>query len=537
MPVSMTPLETELVYKFLPLPKERSEWKKRIEEIDNESERVQIMRALYKVLDKNYGKCLEGVIEKKDAFKRLNGLYSISLLPESVGVDKKTVTNVINDPYYEKKVHEILRKGLERIIPNIGDIKSISALSNADYLQNLFQYHNYYSKTGNHLEIFRMIQKAFLEEGSEGVKKLKYHSKEFRGILPDDDIRSFAEKIDERIGEVSTLSKGDHSVFESLEEKFNDFANHSKNENLEDIEEAGKELEKLKPRLEKALANMNDARLSEKIKKAVEEKNDEELKKELEALKKQKFQGLKERNRNFLIGVLTREGNLSNMEAVSNSVKLGKEVVEELKNLKGKPVEKQESMLRQIREKYGVEKLDKVASTLKAFKNSTFQDLNYFLSVVINPPQKKEGNVTSHVTHDATELFTLGKFENNCQSPGTRQSESLLGFAIHPSELVIGHYLNDEFIGFTFAHFLKSNNNYAILFERPYSNHSTLKNAMQKNIEKIKEKINEAAKNEKIPLTAVFKNELKGDYKVLNSPYVRKYYDCKPGEVSGGERI
>ena len=538
MPASMTPIEEDLIYTHLPLPKERDEWKRRIEEIEGDSERVQISRMLYNVLDKELGKALEKIIDKKDAFERLNTLFTISLLPQDMKINAETAQKVINSPDHEEELHKILQESLKKIIPKLGDIKSTKSLSNGEYLQNLFKYHNHYAKTRDHLEIFQMIQKAFLEDGAEGVKKLQYHAKEFEDSLPDEKMRGFAEKLDKEIGEVSASNGGSSDLYELMKGKFEDFENHSQQESLEDVEEAGKKIEELKPQLEKALQSMEDKELSKKINKLVEGKNNEEMKKELENLKKQSLEGSKERSRNYLIGILTRITNLSSIQAVSDSIKTGEEVVEELKKMKGKPFEEQERMLRKIQEKQGAEKLEKAASTLGAMGKASFQDLNYFIKQVLNPPHKEEGTITSHVTHDASELFTLGKFENNCQSPGIHQSQSLLGFVAHPSELVIGHYLDNEFIGFTFAHFLKSeDNNYAILFERAYSNHGTLKTAMQQNIDKIKEKINEMAKKEKIPLKAIYKEESKGKYKVMHSPHVSKWYDCYSGEVRGGETI
>ncbi len=537
------------------LLEECRKWAEKVEKEDSHGQRVEVARMLHGVLEKNLGGSLWGVAEKRDAFKRLETLYTIASLPKEIQFNESKVKKIMASDEHEKLLRDSLSEILKSIIPLEKEIKEEKALKNMEYLSNLFKYHAGYKNNRNHLELFQAIHKAFLEDGVEGVKKLKYHNEEFKDVL-DEETKKFAEELDERLGEVTAggASSGKFDLYEVFKGKLGDFQQHAEQEKLDEalkdaLKKAESDVQTIANNLKGALNESGDATLSELsglVENLVEKRDFNGLRNEAEKLMGKKFEKEKlEKTRNFAIGNLNRLadkiGILVNQEELSKAIAVGKEIAAGFANLKDMPLEDQYKTLSNLERKFGRENLEKHEKRLASLGKANFMDLRYFVKQVLEPPQKPSGEtVKARIVHDASLLFTLGKFENNCQSPGVQQSQSLLGFTAHPSELTIGFFDEDgEFIGFSFAHFLKHGEGHALAIERPYSNHGNLKPVMNKLLEEIAKKIDVLASEKRLELKAFLsKNKPSGlDLKVLASPFVSKWYDVKGGEVHGGEKI
>jgi len=541
-----TPVDL-ILFEMLRLPEEqREKWKAKIRAIDSVSKRVEISRCLESIWRQNLDVHLQGVIEKKDAFERLETLSIIANLPENIPLknSETDIKKIMASSEHEKALHETLSKYLKEIIPLEKTELRKEALNNPEYLSNLYKYHADYKKNSDHLEIFQMIHKAFLEDGVEGVKKLKYHDKHFQKALEDEKTRKFAEDLDELLGEVTAGGSMKFNLHEVFKGKLEDFKIHSKQEKLDEaLAETERKMKETASELVKAVKEVGDEELSKRV-EALVKKGDfkslsEEAKKLTEELKKQKFEGKREKARNFVIGASSKMASLGEMEDIQNAVDAGKKIAAELEKLEGKSLAEQYKTLSQLEREFGRENLERYEKTLAALGKASFLDLKYFVKQVLEPPQKPTGEtVTARIVHDASLLFTLGKFENNCQSPGVRNSQSLLGFAAHPNELTIGFFDKEgEFVGFSFAHFLQHGEGYAVAIERPYSNHGSLKPTMEELRKKIADKIEVLAQQHGLKIKAFPSNEKPSGLKTLPSPYVSKYYDMKGGVVSGGEEI
>ncbi|NYZ78373.1 hypothetical protein H0N96_03155 [Candidatus Micrarchaeota archaeon] len=558
MAIKLTPIESELIFEHLPVSKEefeklpekerkkwfeeREKWRSEVEKVDGESRRVELSRMLHRVLDQKLGSHLQGIIEKKDAFERLGTLFTIASLPEEIPLKKseKDIKNIMAAADHGKALHERLLPFLKKIIPLEKTKLQDEALENSEYLSNLFKYHAGYKDDKNRLEVFQMIHKAFLEDGVKGVKKVKYHSEHFKEALKDEKTRKFAEDLDGLLGEVTAGGGRKFDLHEVFKGKLEDFEAHSKQEKLDEaLAEAERKAQATAGELKKALSDVGDDALSKRVEKLVAKRDFEALREEAEGLKKKQAAGKKEKIRSFAIGALSRMASLGKQEDMRKAIHAGKEIAAELEKLEGKPLGKQYESLSELERKFGRGNLEKHEKALAALGKASFLDLSYFIKQVLEPPQKSAGEtVTARIVHDADLLFTLGKFENNCQSPGVTHSQSLLGFAIHPSELTIGFFNEEgEFIGFSFAHFMQHGDGHAVAIERPYSNHGGLKPAMEELRKQIAGKIEVLAQKRGLKIKAFPSNEKPSGLKTLPSPYVSKWYDIKSGEVSGGEQI
>ncbi len=546
MSIKLTPLEKKLIYNHLPLQLgEREKWAKKVEDVDSIGKRVELARMLCQIVEKKLGWGLQGVAEKPDALKRLETLYTIACLPENILLKNEDVRGIMESPEHEKLLGEKLNEFLKKIIPNLTKIVEENALRNTEYLSNLFEYHENYKSDSNHLELFQMIHKAFLEGGVNEVKKLKYHDKHFQHALKDEKIRGFAEKLDELLGEVTASGAygGKFDLHEVFKGKLEDFERHAKEEKIDEaLARAEKKVQESAEKLKNALKEFNDAELSKQVENLLKKRDFEGLRGVAGNLTKTKFTGKKERIRNLVIGALNAITSLGDQEKLREAVNAGKKIAERFGKLEGKSLREQYETLSSIEREFGRGKLEEHAKTLAALGKASYQDLSFFIKQVLEPPQKPSGGIVkARIIHDPSLLFTLKKFENNCMSPGTRQSQSLLGFTIHPNELTIGFFDEDgEFVGFSFAHFLEHENGHALAIERPYSNHGGLKPVMGTLTQEIAEKINELARDRGLQLTAFRSHEKPSGLiglKVLPSPYVKKYYDIKRGSVSGGEAI
>jgi len=110
MTIELTPIDLKLIEHYLPLPEEREKWKAEIEAIDGKSERIKIARWLESVCEQNLGVHLQGVIEKKDAFKRLETLSIIASLPEEIPLKKteRDIKDIMASSEHEKALREKL---------------------------------------------------------------------------------------------------------------------------------------------------------------------------------------------------------------------------------------------------------------------------------------------------------------------------------------------------------------------------------------------------------------------------------------------
>lgn len=538
--IKLTPIEHELIYQHSGLPdEEKRRWHGLIEKIESTGKRVEIARQLHAILEKDFKDAIKGIANKKEPFKRISTLFTLASVPAEIGVDQKVARKIAHSEDYSKKLSEFLENNIKRIIPLEKKLtpEGSKALRDAEYLSNLFKYYYGYKNrlnNSNYVQIFQMIHKAFLEDGIEGVKKLKYDSKEFRNALPDDELREFAKNLDKAVGSVGGSSKSEN-FYKTIKGKLEDYKKH-KEEEKENISE---QIEKQQSRLEKEIENiMGEMNADNSIKALVNKRDVERLKQKKETLK-----GKAKKIMNALIGKTSR---LATIEKEADNAKkaanIGEEIVKKLSELKNKSAEEQIKTLEELRLKYNREALEHHAEVLSSLGKPVYNDLSFFISNLLNfQASDEKEKVISKITHNPKFLFSVGKFENNCQSPGVTHSQSLLGFVAHPNELTIAHFSPDgEFIGFSFAHFLKSeeSNKYALVIERPYSNHGNLKPAMVKASKKIAEKIEELAKKRKLKLKVFLKDEIPGGkYRVLPSPYLSKWYDVKGGEIGGGETV
>jgi len=562
LPIPLTPLEEELIDTHMPVPKsEKDAWRKMVEEMTSEGKRVEIVRTLHRVLEageeerpdkkiseSDYGQAFQGLIHKPDVLERIETLHTLASLPKEMRIKGSEARKVVASEDHIEKLHDLLQERISKIIP----VKEFhpegkAALKNVEYLGNLFKYNAGYASDHNHLEIFQMIQKAFLEKGVKGLKELKYHSKEFQEALPEEKTRAFLEKLDEEIGSASTGAGGPIDLYKIVEGKLADYEAHQKEVAAKDVmQEAREQTAQIEGKLKGALTPFGESAeskpIAEKIAALLAKKDYKNLEKEKEALRGRSLTGRADRLRGAVVGQLDKLTTLvKEAESINEAVEVGKDVTESIRGLKGKPYEKQLELLEKIKQEHGREKLEKHGNALGVLGKPVYKDMSYFITQVLEPPQaggEGEG-VTTRITHNLQQLFTLGKFENNCQSPGVQQSQSLLGFVAHPSELTFGHFSNEgEYIGFTFAHVLQRKDGHSLIFERSYTNHGHLKETMRKTNEELGRRIEKLAKEKGVALKVYFHDRMPSkEHTVLRSPYVHKWYDVAHGQVHGGETV
>lgn len=558
--IPLTPLEQELVEEHAAklgglTKEEQGRWLRLIEGTESDSVRVDIVRSLHAVLERDeedksgigFARALRETVKTegighKETLARLATLHTLARMPKDIPLNKDDAVKITGAPDHSKMLKDILLGHVRKIVP-AKDIceEGIRALENVDYLSNLFKYRTHYGGNSAHKEMFENIQRAFLEGGAKGLKKLKYRSPDFKQGMEDERLRSFAEGLDDAVGGIGG-AVGTVDLWPGYRDKIKDFRDHAGTEKPEEsLEAAAGRAKDLRRELSEAVKGLPE--VEPLVSGALKESDPDGMRKVLEELKTKKFSGKAERVRMLSIGRLAQLANVVRVDAIKEAFAVGNEIAGQLPGLEGKSFEEQRRFLEGLQQRYGREALGRHAEILAALPKQTGRDLSFLIHQVVEPPRVSGASeVSARITHDASELFTLGKFEHNCQSPGTTQSESLLGFAAHPNELTLAfHDSSGEYVGFAFAHFLQhkeEKGRYALAVERPYSDHQELKSGMNDAISEFKRKVEALAKKEGLPLEVHPKDALPRDrWMVMPSPYVHKWYDIKGASVHGGEVV
>jgi len=565
LPLLLTPLEKDLIDTHMPIAeKEKEAWRAFVGKMDSEGKRVEIVRVLHRVLEageeeskdiskSDYGQAFQGLIHKPDVMERIETLHTLASLPKEIRVKGSEAREIVASDRHVEKLQNVLQELVGRIIP----VKEFhpegrAALKNVEYLGNLFKYRAGYRGDPNHLEIFQMIHKAFLEKGVNGIKELKYHSKDFQEALPDEKMRDFLEGLDGELGSKSAQAGKDIDIYKIVEGKLTDYEAHRREEKRDVLEQAREQTAELENKLRNTLQPFGESKeskpVAEKIAALLAKKDYKNLEKEKEALRGKPLIGKVERLRGAVVGQLEKLMPLfKETEKLHDTVEFGRTLTESFRELEGKPYEKQLELLEKIRQEHGNEKLENHAKTLNALGKQVYSDMGYFISQVLEPPRPAEENetVTTRITHDAQHLFTLGKFETNCQTPGVQHAHAVLGFTAHPNELTFGHFSNEgEYIGFTFAHVLQAKQGgLALVFDKIYSSKGHLRDAIHKTNTELGKKIEQLAQKRGLALKVYQRDNMpRKELTVLPTPYVRyKWYDIandlRGAEVYGGETM
>jgi hypothetical protein len=382
------------------------------------------------------------------------------------------------------------------------------------------------------LEAFKGVNKAFVEDGLKGVKDYRYRGQRAQEVIKDARIPpklvKFLEELDSKQRITSQTGEGG-DLYDAFEQKLVDYDAHSKEEDpIELLSKASEEAEKSRKQAEGILSQLPNE-FAERVQAHLQSSEFEKALEETQA--KEGLSNNQARRANALIPHLKRLKESSDLDKGREAVEAAQRAVKatrSLKNLKGKPWEEQARVLEAAGRGLKQEHLE----FLKAMPKSVFRDLAFFAEQALNPPKQESSGLETRVTHSPEELFTLGKFQNNCQSPGTTQSVGLPGFAGHPTELTLGHYADGEFVGFTFAHLTHApNNQFALVLENPYTNHQGSHSQMQEHLKEFKERVARAAKKQGLPLTAYLQGEAKGKGLQTIETHLPKWYDVVGGKV------
>lgn len=591
MSIPLTPLEHEVVYHDLPknlkaigvkeaeVKEHQVRWHKFIESEDSESKRVDLLRKLLAVqpihdppqllfkddagdekerkakflsaLTDLLGQSKPGPQSRREAASRLDTLHSLSVLPKEIPLTEGVVNGIVGHEDHRGQLREFLVGHVKHAVDDengkLGELhpQGVEALGDGEWLRNLFLYNAHFATTGSdHSSLFRELQRAFLNGGVEGVKRIKFGHDHFKSAgIEDEKLAGFLESLDSKLGTVhSGKTEGELDLYNLYAGKLEDFAEHSKQE---DLNASLKAVEKLTDGLS---ATVKGAGKVEGIVDGLLKENDHsKIPAAIGKLRGLKgLKGREERARAFSIGALSKLAAASKISP--ETIRTGLKVAERFRQLKGKSPAEQRSMLEAMQREFGREALEGHRDALNAAGKQTGKDLGYFIGEVLNPPKAQAGGeVSGSITHDPRHLFTLGKFQNNCQSPGTQQCPSILGYTAHPQEVTLAFHTPQEegegmdFSGFAFAHVLEhkeKKGRYAVVFERPYTDHGELKPAMDAVIEKARDRIEGLAKKAGLKLEAHTRATLpRNQFKVLPSRHgLTKYYDIAGG-VHGGEVI
>ncbi|MFA4946369.1 MAG: hypothetical protein WC607_02390 [Candidatus Micrarchaeia archaeon] len=543
----LTKVEHELIVDNSELPGEvQNKWLDRVRLLENENQRVELARNLKTILEQEHHGSLAAINPGNANFlTRLSEAAVLAGLPQELGVNGKQAEEVMRSANPSEALEKLLLEKLGHVI----GAKTLSeegkrALGNPEYLKNLFLYHSAFEKGGSEwsrgtqqLDAFKGINKAFLESGVKGAKDYKYRGEKAREVIKDAQIPtklvSFLEGLDSS-HRVTTEAGGEGDLYDAFEQKLADYAGHLKEENpLELLEKAGKEAAPAREKANEVLARL-PKEFSDAVAAAIKTGDYEKAL----AITREKT-GLSKTNAriaNALIPHLKQLIELGELGKGREAVEAAQRAVaaaRSLEKLRGKPWGEQTRALEQAGRGLKQEHLD----FLRAMPKSVFRDLAFFAEQALKPPQRESSGLETHVTHAQDELFTLGKFQNNCQSPGTTQSVGLPGFAGHPTELTLGHYADGEFVGFTFAHLTHApNGKFALVIERPYTNHQGLHQSMTEHLQEFKERVAKAAEKQGVPLTVYLQSEAKDKGLHTIETHLPKWYDVTGGKVDAYTR-
>ncbi|MBI5225259.1 hypothetical protein HY989_05300 [Candidatus Micrarchaeota archaeon] len=547
---SLTSIERDVIITQSPLDhKEQRGWREAFVRINSFGTRVEALRNMADVIENKMGLLLHGISRKSDALSRLRTASVIANLPKEIAVDHARAGKIINAQNHSDELAKELASKISTVVPVKSINSNIMKHLSPEYIANLFTYSGHYrslkDSTQKENSLFEKVNSAFLEKGVDGVKEVKYHSEEAKEIqqhskIPDSIIR-FLESLDSHVGATDSNKQltSKATIFESYQGKLGDYKLHLKeegdparNHSLEsEQEKSKKDLNSQIELLEKKISFSHD------FKKLVA---GGEYSNAFDAIKKthESATNLEKQHIAKVLQPLDRLTKLSKIDEAREAIKIGQEIVSEILALEKVDPESQIERFEKLRQKHPEEKIEKYAKTLKALGKNTYNDLAYFLEELKRRPESTATEVETKITHNAMDHFTLGKFENNCQSPKTPQCRSLISNSAELTELVLGHYgdaetsSGKEFIGFSFAHLLKGREGYLLAVERPYSHQAQLKPKMQENINRIIEQINSLAYRQKVPISAALSEIAKNATGYSTIPtHVKKYYDMKSGFV------
>ena len=474
--------------------------------------------------------------EKKvsDFSARLNSLNLIARLNEisGISIDTKIVL--------ERNFRSALNQELLKIFRNVFGVERISAKISANLIPRIFEYYAHAQKwvgEGN-LEkgSFQAMVRAFVEEGPEGIWKLKFSKTNLPEPVFDFLKQLHAIRISTRPSRIRELNLFEHVFSLHLE----NFEAHAKIEGFSTKKISADTIKELQDIVKKIKIILNNPNLvppqgihKELLLKYATENNVREISRAVDYLKKIPEKNLSRREKAFKNAVLGPLTNLAGLYRIVEGIELFEKLLPEIKKMEKLEPGAQMQKIIELRQRFGEQNIEHYAKLFASIGRRpgklAVNDIgNLFKSIAETQPLKareKALAINARITYDLNDILESGEFGQNCLS-AERMGYPIVGFTLDPQEFFLGFYKNKEYIGFSIIHIMQTEKGLVMFIERPYTNHTEMVPQMNESADAFATEATKIIKEKKIPLDIeTMWRKTPETKKPLPPIHSKKYYD------------